>query len=169
VSVIGAGGEAAVVGGAAVVGASVIIVVVAFEVVFCFTSLRSAAPAIVLHDTRPVASVRLAAQSVIFFLLPKNAMIFLLSTMRNCRLTPLFPLMTNFCPLLQPSAAILSSSQRSMYSQWEPLMTFLPEGVRALSFIIFFLCPIFLFSFLFMLDFLFFPPFPFFFPFLFLF
>merc|ERR1719244_829626 len=83
-------------------------------------------------------------------------MIFLLSTIRNCLLTPLFPFMTNFCPLLHPSEAILSISQRSIYSQCEPLITFLPDGARFLPLILVpFFFPIFLLDLPFFFDFFF--------------
>jgi len=125
----------------------------------------SEAPSMVLQDTLGVASVRLATQSVIFFFLPKNAIIFLLSTIRNCLLTPLLPFMTNFCPLLHPSEAILSISHRSIYSQCEPLITFLPDGARFFPLISAFISfSIFLLDLPFFFDFFLFPAFDFLFP-----
>jgi len=75
----------------------------------------SAAPGIALQDTAGVTSVMVPLQAVIFLPNSKNAMIFLPSSIKNCLLVFATLLITNFCPLSHPFAAIVSSAHRFTY------------------------------------------------------
>lgn len=94
-------------------------VVVSF-VLFCLCSFKVPAPATALQVTLLVTSVRLPGQSVIFLPFFRKAMIFDPSTIRNCLLIPLGLLITNLSPILHPLSDILSITQRSTNSQWDP-------------------------------------------------